>query len=156
MQAVIALLDEEKIPIDDYSSSEHGLIMTKFITRGYLAIQIIIASILIYFMRKGKKEERWVSLNLANHILWSIVIAFVTQLSFKRFLTIFRKLSKIKKAADMLNEDCSDRFIVIPEDMYSRYNTQFYQSITVAGLSVILAMLYIGSVVVNIQYRAQR
>ena len=130
--------------------------MTKFITRGYLAIQIIIASILIYFMRKGKKEERWVSLNLANHILWSIVIAFVTQISFKRGLTIFRKLSKIKRAADMLNEDCSDRFIVIPEDMYSRYNKQFYQSIAVAGLSVILAMLYIGSVVVNIQYRAKR
>ena len=65
-------------------------------------------------MCNGRKEKHWIAINIVSHILWAIILVKESELVYGRIVVLWRKISVIEEAANMLTPKCGDEYVSIP------------------------------------------
>ena len=111
---------------------------------------------IVKHMLRGKKEKRWAALNYITNVMWALIgiSIFVNAQSNARVLRT--KIKKIETLAHYLNADCSDSFMVLPEELYKHYAREEHLSWAWLGLSILIAALAIANFIVSLVYSRKR
>ena len=88
-------------------------------------------------MCNGRKEKHWIAINIVSHILWAIILVKEYNLVYGRIVVLWRKISTIEEAANMLTPKCGDEYVNIPEELWEPLKMQVYYSYALVGLTVL-------------------
>ena len=63
--------------------------------------------------------------------------------------TLWRKMGKVEKLANYLEQGCGDEYTVFPKELYSHYYKQMYITFILFILTILLSLLVIANLIVT-------